>query len=66
MPVPKISCQKRLTVTRAVSGFSGLDDPLREAEPVLAARPAAADCRKRGRAGLDLSPFLSYWPRIRM
>ena len=34
-PVPKSICQKRLTVTRAVSGWSGLTSQLARAEPVV-------------------------------
>ena len=33
-PVPKISCQSRLTATRAVKGFSGRTSHGRQAEPV--------------------------------
>ncbi len=64
MPRPKWCCQRRLTITRAVSGLSGSATQLRQRQPAAGAarrrrldrRPASA-CRRRARlreAGLHL------------
>ena len=67
--MPKNCFQRRLTKTRAVSGFSLRDEPLREIEP--GKRPSsalsAAPGRKCGSAGFTISPLSSIQlPRARM
>ena len=51
-PRPKYCCQTRFTITRAVSGFSRADEPLREVEPVrLAVDDARNGCSTAGVPG---------------
>ena len=51
IPRPKWCCQSRLTITRAVSGWSGRGQPLRQVEPRSSASSAApaSDARERRR-----------------
>ena len=64
MPVPKNICQRRFTATRAVSGFSGIDDPLGEAEAI--GRRAGGQRRQHGgRAGGQLCPWLRVVAAVR-
>ena len=74
MPRPKCFCQRRLTMTRAVSGFCGERDPPRQRE--AAARGVAVGPRNLGRRiavgrsrcmkpGCICEPRLSTSPRIR-
>ena len=47
-PVPNRWCQTRLTITRAVSGFSADGDPLGQLQPA-----AAGGCERRPGVGQD-------------
>ena len=49
MPAPKSWAQKRLTATRAVSGFSAIDQPLGQAQAIRGG--AGRQRMKRGRHG---------------
>ena len=58
MPVPNISCQKRLTVTRAVSGFSGRSS--HSAKPSrLRGKSGGIGGKAAGVAGVTVSRRLS-------
>ena len=57
--MPKNCCQKRLTVTRAVSGFSGETSQLRQAEPVRGASVGSGGRRGRHAGASTFSPGLS-------
>ena len=62
-PVPNTSCQKRLTVTRAVSGCSGRSSHWAKPEAIAAAGRPAAAAATSGVPALTWSRRLSYSPR---
>ena len=64
-PCPKTCAQKRLTLTRAVSGWSGWVSH-RASPRRLAGAPSGSGGRTAGTAAGTLSPSWSYWPRMRM
>ncbi len=62
IPVPNTSCQKRLTVTRAISGFSGRTS--QRARPSrFFGRSAGIGGSMEGVSGFTWSRRLSYSPR---
>ncbi len=65
MPVPNTSCQKRLTVTRAVSGFSGSMSHFARPKR-LRGKSLGNGGKLSGVAGCTWSRRLSYSPRNRM
>ena len=62
MPVPKYSCQKWFTATRAVSGLAGLTIHLARPSRFIG-KPGAMGGRKAGTPAVTFSLGLSYWPR---
>ena len=64
-PCPKTWAQKRLTLTRAVSGCSGRVSH-RASPRRLAGAPLGRGGRIAGTAAPTLSPSWSYWPRMRI
>ena len=64
-PVPKSSCQKRFTVTRAISGFSGAMSQRARPRRFFGASAGSAGSALNP-AGVTSSPSLSYAPRIKM